>query len=75
MCSTYLSGVGDCVDLSRDGDFCDERDEMKGDRAACTPASQNLKTESNELSKGTRTVFASIDGATFAISHKGIHTS
>ena len=29
MCSTHLSGVGDCVDLSREGDFCDDRDEMK----------------------------------------------
>ena len=35
MCTTNLSGVGDCVDLSRDGDFCDDRDEMKGDGAAC----------------------------------------
>ena len=29
MCLTHLSGEGDCVDLSRDGDFCDDRDEMK----------------------------------------------
>ena len=29
MCTTHVSGVGDCVDLSRDGDFCDDRDEMK----------------------------------------------